>query len=66
MASNSNANKNKGWSEEQEFDLEYDPSIHSKLGQANLDIEQAINELVANSIDSWIQKFEDGQRQNLK
>ena len=48
--------KNSSWSEE-EFDLEYDPSIHSKLGQANLDIEQAINELVANSIDSWLSKI---------
>ena len=57
---------NMAWSEEEEYELEYDPTIHRKLGQANLDLEQAINELIANSIDSWIQKFEDGKRPKLK
>ena len=62
----SNKNTNPQWSEEEEFELEYDDSLHRKMGQANLDIEQAINELIANSIDSWDQKFEDGKRPKLK
>jgi hypothetical protein len=50
----------------EEFDPSFDWSVFQKLGAANLRSQDAINELIANSIDSWIEKFTPANRKNLK
>ena len=49
----------------EEFEPSFDWSVFKKLGAANLRSQDAINELIANSIDSWIEKFNNRNRKDL-
>ena len=51
---------------EKTFEPDFDWSVFEKLGAANLRPQDALNELIANSIDSWIEKFTNSNRPKLK
>ncbi len=51
---------------EKDFEPGFDWSVFKKLGAANLRPQDALNELIANSIDSWIEKFSNSNRPKLK
>ena len=51
---------------EKTFEPDFDWSVFEKLGAANLRPQDALNELIANGIDSWIEKFTNSNRPKLK
>ena len=50
---------------EKTFEPDFDWSVFEKLGAANLRPQDALNELIANSIDSWIEKFTNSKSQSV-